>query len=216
MVAAEGVVMVGRVLAVASSLLLAGCSVFGVRSGTEEPRHVLRAQVGAIEVRDYAPRISAETTLSGDEEAARNEGFQRVAGYIFGGNTAKARIAMTAPVAQRGERIAMTAPVARRQDAQGDWVISFFLPAASTMASLPVPNDARVRLVEVPGETIAALRFTGDRSAPAVAAQMRLLEAGLAASAWRADGPVQAWFYDPPWTLPPLRRNEVAVRVVAR
>ena len=177
---------------------------------------MLRAQVGAIEVRDYAPRIAAETTVSGDEAAARNEGFERVAGYIFGGNTAKARIAMTAPVAQRGERIAMTAPVARRQDAQGDWVISFFLPAASTMAGLPVPNDARVRLVEVPGETIAALRFTGDRSGPAVAAQMRLLEAGLAASVWRMDGPVQAWFYDPPWTLPPLRRNEVAVRVVAR
>jgi hypothetical protein len=208
--------MFGRVLAAASGLFLAGCSVVGVRSGTEEPRFVLRAQVGAIEVRDYAPRIAAETTVAGDEAAARGEGFERIAGYIFGGNTARARIAMTAPVAQRGEQIAMTAPVARRQDAQGDWVISFFLPAASTMASLPVPNDARVRLVEVPGETIAALRFTGDRSGAAVAGQTRVLEAGLAASAWRADGPVQAWFYDPPWTLPPLRRNEVAVRVVAR
>ena len=28
-----------------------------------------------------------------------------------------------------------------------------------------------------------------------------------------SGGDPVVWFYDPPWTLPPLRRNEVAVRV---
>ena len=53
-------------------------------------------------------------------------------------------------------------------------------------------------------------------AAAAVAAKQRLLVDALAAAAWLPDGPASAWFYDPPWTLPWLRRNEVSVPVVAR
>ena len=81
------------------------------------------------------------------------------------------------------------------------------------MATLPVPNDPAVRLVEVPGETMAVLRFTGDRGAEAVAARQAELLRGLAGTAWVPRGAPVAWFYDPPWTLPWLRRNEVAVPV---
>jgi hypothetical protein len=76
-----------------------------------------------------------------------------------------------------------------------------------------VPNDPAVRLVEVPGETMAVLRFTGDRGAAAVAARQAELLRGLAGTAWAPQGEPVAWFYDPPWTLPWLRRNEVAVPV---
>ena len=124
------------------SLLLSACSVFGIRSGTEEPPHSLVERVGDVEIRHYDARIAAETTVSGDAYAARGEGFRRLAGYIFGGNQGRARIAMTAPVAQSGaiagERIAMTAPVA--QAAAGDGaVIRFFLPAGFTDA--PTPSE---------------------------------------------------------------------------
>jgi hypothetical protein len=49
-----------------------------------------------------------------------------------------------------------------------------------------------------------------------VAEKQAELEAGLAGSAWVTQAEPVVWFYDPPWTLPPARRNEVAVRVVRR
>ncbi|BDG72029.1 SOUL family heme-binding protein [Roseomonas fluvialis] len=205
-----------RLPAILSSLLLGACSVVGIRSGTEEPRFEVVETIGDIEIRRYAPRIAAETTVPGAEDAARNEGFRRLAGYIFGGNARRDRIAMTAPVAQsRGERIAMTAPVAQAGDADG-WRIRFFMPARYTLDTLPVPDDASVTLVTVPEETVAVLRFSGLPRAEAVASNMARLNAALAASPWVPTGPVQAWFYDPPWTVPALRRNEVVAPVARR
>ncbi len=196
------------------SLLLSACSVFGIRGGTEEPPHSLIERVGDVEIRRYEPRVAAETTVSGDAHTARGEGFRRLAGYIFGGNQGRVRIDMTAPVAQSGasagERIAMTAPVAQASDA-GGWVIRFFLPAA--LKDAPKPNDDRVRIVPIPAETVAVLRFGGLATDTAIATQRTTLLAALAGTRWRPAANVVAWFYDPPWTLPPLRRNEVAVPV---
>jgi hypothetical protein len=207
--------MAARLPVILSSLLLGACSVVGIRSGTEEPRFEVVDRIGAVEIRRYAPRIAAETTVAGTEEAARNEGFRRLAGYIFGANARRDRIAMTAPVAQaRGERIAMTAPVAQA-GRDGGWTIRFFMPARFTMDTLPLPDDSRVTLVPVAAETVAVLRFAGLPRAEAVARHTAELNAALAASAWTATGPVQAWFYDPPWTVPALRRNEVVAPVQA-
>ena len=201
------------------SLLLGACSAFGIRSGTEEPRHSTVERLGDVEIRRYAPRLAAETVVPGDAYHARGEGFRRLAGYIFGGNAGGRRIDMTAPVAQAsaqpGERIAMTAPVAQapatQASGEGGWAIRFFLPAALT--DPPAPNDARVRIVPVPEETVAVLRFSGTATEAGVAERTKVLTAALSGTAWRPAGEPVAWFYDPPWTLPPLRRNEVAVPV---
>ena len=208
--------MPARLPAILSSLMLGACSVVGIRSGTEEPRFETVETIGAVEIRRYAPRIAAQTTVPGTEEAARNEGFRRLAGYIFGGNARRDRIAMTAPVAQApGERIAMTAPVAQAGDALG-WQIRFFMPARYTLDTLPLPDDGRVVLAVVPEETVAVLRFSGLPRGDAVARNTAALTAALGASAWMPAGPVEAWFYDPPWTVPALRRNEVVVPVARR
>jgi hypothetical protein len=213
-----------KLVAVAAALMTSACSTVGIRSGTEEPAFAATGQVGDIEIRTYGERIAAQTVVAGDSEAARREGFRRLAGYIFGGNTARTSIAMTAPVAQAPEAgragasrtIAMTAPVARSA-ADGDrWTIRFFMPSHYTMATLPVPRDPGVVLAVVPAETYAVLRFSGLGSARTVAEKQAELEAGLAGSPWVSRGDPDVWFYDPPWTLPPLRRNEVAVRVEPR
>ena len=213
-------------LSLLSGLALSACSVVGIRT-EEEPRYTVRAIIAGmptVEIRDYAPRVAAETDVPGDAYAARGEGFRRVAAYIFGANTTRAKIAMTAPVGQSSdaakssaETIAMTAPVAQAPTAaQGGWTIRFFMPARYTLETLPVPNDARVRLVEVPTETVAVLRFTGIASPAAVEERQRALLARLDASGWKSVGQPFAWFYDPPWTLPPLRRNEAVVQIAPR
>ncbi|MFN8644949.1 MAG: heme-binding protein, partial [Candidatus Binatia bacterium] len=185
-----------------SAALLAGCSLFGIRSGYEQPRYEVVGSVGDdIEIRRYGPRLAAATTVDAvSAEAGQNAAFRILAAYIFGANRAKSEIAMTAPVAVEAEpeTIAMTAPVETAAAGEGRYAMRFFLPARLTMATAPQPTDARVRLVEVPAETIAALRFTGTGGSEAVDARRAELLAALRDSAWRPLGPPAAYFYDPP------------------
>jgi hypothetical protein len=189
-------------------------SIVGIRHGTEEPTFTAERRVGDVEIRRYGSRIAAETTINANEESARNEGFRRLAGYIFGGNQNKTKIAMTAPVAQentKGQKIAMTAPVAAQRGGAGEWVIRFFMPSEHTLDTLPTPNDERVRLVEVPGERVAVLRFSGNYNPQVIASRTEELLTTLQDNDMRPSGEPFAWFYDPPWTVPSRRRNEVAV-----
>ena len=194
---------------------LSACSVVGVRAGTEEPKYQTLAHLGPVEIRRYAPRIAAETTLTGTENEARNLGFRRIAAYIFGANHTGAKIAMTAPVGQaaKSQTIAMTAPVAQSQTGPNAYTIRFFMPAAETLATLPTPNNPDIHLVPIPAQTYAVLRFTGLPTAHAIARHTQKLLATLKSSQYHPTGTPTAWFYDPPWTLPFLRRNEVAVEV---
>jgi hypothetical protein len=208
-------------IGLAAVVLTTGCSTVGVRAGTEEPAYTVVERIGEVEIRRYGPRVVAQTVVSGSGEAARNRGFQRLASYIFGGNTARSSISMTAPVAQApapgapgaSRSIAMTAPVAQGAAGADRWAIQFFMPSAWTLQTLPIPRDPAVTLVELPAETYAVLRFSGLAGTRVVAARQAELDATVQASPWTADADPVVWFYDPPWTVPPLRRNEVAVRV---
>ncbi len=214
--------MRGVMVAIVSGLLAGGCSVVGIRT-TPEPAYTVERMVGDVQIRRYGPRVAAETIVSGDEVRARSVGFERLAGYIFGGNGARRTIAMTAPVAQSaaggarsspaGRSLGMTAPVDQAPVAGGAWRIRFFMPSGETLATLPRPNDAEVALVTVPAETVAALRYGGTPTRKAVGEAGARLLRQLAASGIAVEGAPFDWFYDPPWTLPPLRRNEAVVRV---
>ncbi|OBH88190.1 MULTISPECIES: heme-binding protein [unclassified Mycobacterium] len=198
---------------VAESLLAVG----GVRVGLEEPTYTHQRITDNVEIRHYGPRIAAETIVDADQHRARDVGFRRLAGYIFGGNRDNSSIAMTAPVSQQpsrgGQQIAMTAPVVQSAGPEAGWMIRFFMPAKWTMETLPTPNDAQVRLVAVPSATVAVLRFSGDRSPKAVASRTGELSKVLQDRGIEATGDAEAWFYDPPWTLPMRRRNEVAIPI---
>ncbi|MCZ4562252.1 heme-binding protein [Rhodococcus sp. IEGM 1401] len=189
--------------------------VVGIRVGTEEPPHTSRRLTDAVEIRRYEPRIAAQTIVDADEEEARQEGFRRLARYIFGGNGGKKRVAMTAPVSQSpagSQKIAMTAPVSSTPGSDG-WVVRFFMPSEWTMDTLPESDDDRVTLTEVPAETVAVLRFSGGRGRGDVQPQIAALTDALRAEGIEMLGEPMTWFYDPPWTLPPLRRNEVVVAI---
>ena len=107
----------------------------------------------------------------------------------------------------------MTAPVATQSSGGGQWVIRFFMPSEYTAATLPVPNDSAIRITTIPPETVAVIRFSGSRSAAAVEKKRAELRAALAQTRWVANGDPVDLFYDPPWTMPALRRNEVSVSV---
>jgi hypothetical protein len=102
----------------------------------------------------------------------------------------------------------MTAPVAQVAEG-GAWRIGFFMPARYTRDTLPAPRDPAITIREVPEALVAVRRFSGLPSEAAVAEARAALETDLAGSPWRVPGPGGAWFYDPPWTVPALRRSEV-------
>lgn len=107
----------------------------------------------------------------------------------------------------------MTAPVVQSAATETGWVIRFFMPAKWTMETLPAPSDDQVRLVTVPPSTVAVLRFSGDRSPKAVASRIANLLKTLQDNGIQPTGDAEAWFYDPPWTLPMRRRNEIAIPI---
>ena len=196
-----------------SAIAVSACSVVGIRSGTEEPAYVVLQTDGPLEIRQYSPRLAAETEITGSEIGARGDGFRRLAGFIFGGNTSRSQIAMTAPVVQAGVGIGMTAPVLSQETSPGRWRIGFFMPARFTEATLPRPKDPGIQIVAVPAQTFAVYRYTGSIAPGATAEAAQELRRRVEASRWVATGAPVAWFYDPPWTLPFLRRNEAAVEV---
>lgn len=205
---------------VVGSVMLAGCSVFGVRSGTQQPSYeVVERLAGAVEIRRYASRVAAGAVVRAeDRDAGQNDAFGLLFDYISGANRGAAEIAMTAPVAvdSEPEKIAMTVPVETRATGQGEIAMRFFLPASYTLETAPAPTDPRVELLAVPARTEAVLRFSGSRSTGAVEGRIAELTAALEGSSWRATGSPVSLFYDPPWTLPFFRRNEVAVLVDPR
>ncbi len=197
------------VLALAAPL---GC---GTVARVEEPKFAVELHDEEFDVRTYAPRVVAETRVSGRRKDADSEGFRRLAGYIFGGNEQRAKIAMTAPVGLRaeGRKIAMTAPVGLR--AEGDsWTVSFTMPEGETLATLPQPKDARVTLRELPAARVGVVRFSGRWTEASFAEHAESLRAWLSArglSAATAEPEVNR--YDPPWTPWFMRRNEVWLSV---
>jgi hypothetical protein len=92
-------------------------------------------------------------------------------------------------------------------------VIRFYAPASYSVATMPEPNDKRVSIVTAPPETVAVLRFSGLALAGSVAEHQAALLKDLKTTDWQPVGKAFIWFYDPPWTIPFLRRNEVAVKV---
>jgi len=182
---------------------------------TETPSYTVVSAQGGLEIRDYAPRITAEVTVSGTRSAAIGKGFRVLASYIFGNNIAGAKVAMTSPVGQvASEKIAMTSPVA--QSAAGaDWTVQFTMPSGYDLQSLPVPKDPAIRFVSHAGTRQVALQFSGLANGAALDKQEALLrEKAGALGLGLGAGPFY-YFYDDPFTLPWNKRNEVAFDLVA-
>jgi len=217
-----------RSLLAAAALVLGGAA-----HAIEEPAFEVLERDGRIELRRYAPVVVAETVVDGDLDTASSRGFRLLAGYIFGDNRPPAgveaakgaqKIDMTAPVTVEPApvRIAMTAPVtvepqgAPEADALSRgtrWVVRFTMPGTYTLATLPRPNNPAVTLRELPGARHAVVAFSGLAGEGKVREATAELLAWVAGRGLKVAGPPQLARYDPPWTLPFLRRNEVMVEV---
>jgi hypothetical protein len=222
-------------------ILLAALALPGVPAmATEEPPFELLSKHDHVELRRYPAFIVAETFVEGDMDGASGKGFRAIADYIFGNNVAAGsaqnkaseKITMTAPVtvepvAAPSQKISMTAPVTMEplpeagrithepQAMQGAkrWRVHFVMPSHYTLATLPKPNNPAVQLREVPSKTWAVLGYTGFNTETTIQQRTEELEAWLAAQKIKSIGSPHLARYNPPWTLPMFRRNEIMLEV---
>lgn len=188
----------------------------------EEPQFRVLKKDGQFEVRGYPGRLVAEVTVDGDRSTAMNKGFQILAGYIFGSNKPGVKLPMTAPMTAPvtassgdggGEKIPMTAPVAVQEKGQR-WQITFFMPSNYRLETLPEPKDKRIVIRQMPPKEYAVLRFSGNWRSSNLEDNEKKLLARVTRDGLKTDGETVLAFYNPPFTLPFMRRNEVMVPVI--
>lgn len=183
---------------------------------TEEPKYDITNSFEKFELRAYEPMIIAETYVEGDMDEATRSGFKLIADYIFGNNLSNSgtnqNIDMTVPVTikSNSEKISMTAPVGV-QESGDSWRVHFVMPSQYTLDTLPKPNNNAVALRQIPSQNFAVIRFSGFTSEEKKSKKTAELLAWLATKKIRPLGTPQLARYNPPWTLPFLRRNEILI-----
>jgi len=200
---------------IVAGVLAVGAAAWGpIVSNVEQAKYEVVKSQGAIEIRDYTPMIVAEAEVSGERKKAINQGFRIIADYIFGNNSPKQKVAMTTPVIQQAtEKISMTTPVTQ-EGAGNSWKVRFMMPANYTIDTLPKPNNDAVKLENVPSKRFAVIRFSGIASEDNLKKYTDELNAFIKDKNLNAISQATYAFFNPPWTLPFLRRNEVMVEII--
>ena len=160
--------------------------------------------------------LIAEVLVDGNMDLASGIGFRLIADYIFGNNITKAgnsqKIKMTAPVTiePRSEEISMTIPISLKKNS-GRWQVSFVMPRKYTLDTIPLPNNKQIMLRKIPARKVAILEFSGFVNEKNTASRAQELLKWMDKKNLISTGSIELSRYDPPWTLPFLRRNEISV-----
>lgn len=205
-----------KVLLIVIFTVLILWSIYGYfGSHVEQAEYSVLKKADGYEIRNYPAHIVAQATVDGSYQESMSKGFSIVAGYIFGDNIQKEKIAMTAPVLIQekvSEKIAMTAPVLVSNN-NGSSVISFGMPKSYTLSTLPTPTDSRVKLVEVLDKKFAVVRFAGYRNNERIQNMENQLLKALTLDKVEIIGEPLYAGYNAPGTPPWMTRNEVLVEV---
>jgi len=157
-----------------------------------------------VEIRRYKEYIAASVSFDSREEFDR-KAFRTLADYIFGNN-----INMTSPVLTRGEKIGMTSPVLS-QEKETRWTMTFSMPSRYTLESLPRPNNEKIKIKLVDEAVMATIRFSGFMSDSNYKKNESKLKGWLDSKSIEYHSNTIRAGYNPPWTLPFFRRNEVLI-----
>ena len=189
-----------------------GVAVGPIMSQVETPNYEVLESRENIEFRRYPEMTIANVIVDGNRDEAIGAGFRLLADYIFGNNASRQEIAMTAPVMQQLDSdifdLSQTQPLTA-----SSWRVNFVMPTQYQITTLPQPMNDKVTLSIQSQAVYAVIRFSGKASAELLQHNTRQLLDNLASkSVVVKSSPIYA-FYNPPWTLPMMRRNEVMVEV---
>lgn len=189
----------------------------------ETPKYEVVQSTADYEIRKYSPSVVAEVTYDPSQfKGNKDGGFSVLANYIGAlGNPQNAKpekIAMTAPVITKtpgseSEKIAMTAPVVTKGD-KNMVTMQFLLPAMYKRAEeAPKPLDERVVIREEGERKYGVVKFGGVATDKVVEEKVESLRKSLERDGHKVIGQFLLARYNPPWTLPVFRTNEVMIPV---
>jgi effector-binding domain-containing protein len=180
----------------------------------EEAKYTVVLKEKSFEIREYEPHIVAQTLVDGDFDNAGNKAFKRLFKYISGNNKSQQEIAMTAPVTQStdSEKIAMTSPVGQQQIGD-NWAVSFMMPAAYSLETLPQPKDPKISLRQVPARHIASIRYSGFWNEKGFLSNLEKLETWIGENDLDITGAPTWARYNSPFTPWFMRRNEILLPI---
>ena len=180
------------IAAIGVPVLLLGRS--ASRKGYESAQYDVVRTDGAFELRDYPVLTVVETAMAGDNGGS----FNRLFGFISGGNEAKTKIAMTTPVFMSG--------------GDSPRKMAFVMPAGMKLDQVPKPANESVTVREMSAGRFAVLRFSGGRSAKKEAEMLEKLKIWMNTQGLSVQSSPVYGYFDPPWTPSFLRRNEVMLQ----
>ncbi len=192
------------------SVLAVGAAMIGpIMSNVEVPAYKILKKEQNIEIRQYPPLIIAEVKTAGSRQASISDGFRILADFIFGNNEGEKRLSINGPITQQeGIKIAMTAPV-QQEKTDAEWAISFIMPSKFSIDTIPNPINDRIKIIQMPSKRYAVITFSGRSTEANLTKHTNELEIYMNGSSYSKVGNAKYAFYNPPWTLPFLRRNEV-------
>lgn len=214
-----------RNLFLATGLLMStACSVFGNNGDVNEPPYTLIQESGPYQVRKYDPMILAQVSTGGTMDKASNKAFRPLFRYIDGNNSTQTKVPMTSPVLQEpeqasdentkiSEKIPMTAPVFMNTNADQQWTMSFVMPASFTLETTPRPLNPEVKIVEQGARMLAVVTFNGLAGPEERQEKSAEIKLWAAKAGYQTVGDSFYAGYNPPFTLPAYRRNEVLIEV---
>ena len=151
-----------------------------------------------FEIRSYEASLFTSVKLATSEyEEASSNGFSILAGYIFGGNDKKEKIAMTSPVTMSLE---------------DSMTMMFMVPRDLDKDKLPTPDQQSIEFVDVPAKKMAAIRFGGWTSTEKIENYKAKLIAALESEGIQYSNKFYYFGYNPPYEVV-NRRNEILVEL---
>lgn len=206
------------------------------KARAKEPKFKVLSKQGNCEIRLYPKIVVARVRVDGDRGTALNEGFRILAAYIFGknkpvgrdqdadgaetsvsknGSGSKAsRLLSTATANFKGQKIDMAAPVTIELEGRR-WLITFIMPEeyADNIAALPAPIDNRIEITEIEERKLATIKFAGSASERQFTKKRDELLKLIGGMGMSAAGQSIHAYYNPPFALPFLKRNEVLIPI---
>jgi len=179
--------------------------------GLEGPAYTVVKSFDEYEIRDYQGYTVASTVMNPIGEpykegnlSSNGAAFNALAAYLFGANTA-------------GKAMEMTTPVTTTSLGE----MRFYLAEAEAPKPLDqgMYDTGAVQIVDIPPARLAVRKFTGFVTEGEVSRQKDVLLNNLALDGIEIDVPHGAvvphviFQYNPPYTVPMIRRNEIAVPV---
>jgi hypothetical protein len=164
-------------------------------AGYETPDYRVVSTEGPYEIRDYP----ALTIVSAPMPHRGNDGaFMKLFRFIEGRNDHSQKIAMTTPVLMSGVE---------------SGTMSFVIPKDVAEHGVPTPSNPELTVSNKPAARFAVYRYSGSTKPAAAEKAAKKLQAWVSSKGFMTEGTPIFAYYDPPWTLWFLRRNEVLIHL---